>query len=55
LAWPEAAYNWIPDFVEAIGGVAINNEGVFEPVPERPKKVRQGFEKIAGVGIAFQP
>jgi TIR domain len=55
LAWPEAANNWIPDFVEAIGGVAINNEGVFEPVPERPRKVRQGFEKIVELVSRFNP
>ena len=54
LAWPETASNWIPDFAEAIGGVSINNEGVLEPVAERPKKIRQGFEKIAKLVSGFK-
>jgi hypothetical protein len=55
LAWPEAANNWIPDFVEALGGVAINSGGVFEPVPDRPSKIKRGFEKISELVSGFKP
>jgi hypothetical protein len=54
LALPEAAESWIPDIVEAIGGVAVNSQGAFEPVPGRQTKIRQGFEKIRGVVPGFE-
>jgi hypothetical protein len=54
LALPEAAENWMPDLVEAIGGVAVSSQGAFEPVPDRQEKIRQGFEKIRGFLPGFE-
>ncbi|WP_315730381.1 MULTISPECIES: toll/interleukin-1 receptor domain-containing protein [unclassified Bradyrhizobium] len=54
LALPEAAESWMPDLGEAIGGVAVNSQGAFEPVPDRQTKIRQGFDKIREVAPGFE-
>jgi len=55
LTSPETASGWLPDLVEALGGLAVNNEGTFEPVPDRPAKIRQGFENIRRLAPGVEP
>ncbi|UGY19615.1 toll/interleukin-1 receptor domain-containing protein [Bradyrhizobium septentrionale] len=55
LTPPETVSGWLPDLVEALGGLAINNEGAFEPVPDRPGKIRQGFENIRQFAPGVDP
>jgi hypothetical protein len=47
LAPPETADAWLPEFAEAIGGLSINDAGVFEPVADRETKLARGFDNIA--------
>jgi hypothetical protein len=57
LAWPETAEAWLPEFAEAIGGLSINDAGVFGPVADRQTKLARGFEKLAELvpGFMSQP
>ena len=34
---------WFPDYIEAIGGLAVDDNGAFRPVPDR-------LEKLARLG-----
>ncbi len=55
IAAPDPVVSWIADFAEAIGGVALDDEGALVPVPDRLAKLQQGAEKLAGMARTGAP
>jgi hypothetical protein len=54
VAWvqlqpPAAVADWIADFAEAVGGVALDAEGVPGPTPDRLARIKFGLEQLARV------
>ena len=48
---PEAVRAILPDYAEAVSGVALDGNGLAEEVPDRARKLADGLKKLRSLGL----